>query len=526
MIQIVCPSPRISAGRVVCAALRRICGREIVELVSFSCLQKWLTNPSPVCWVFIDPPETWSDLIILALETPKTKLILLGAIPPTLARHLDARVESHSEEIREGGECSPASIHSFSESALRIDYVGSVSGTESPLGSRPFVRYDFMDEWNNLGYGAIRTDDSIWSISQIVQIPSKATIAVISLNNRAVSGYVGLWEEPLGSLFWINRPVGLVDSPEFRLIETFLASHRHEILPCWPILREIPHGYDAAVTMRLDCDEDVESARELWTLYRSLNIPFSLALHTAILSDEKNHALPREILASNGALLSHTATHAPNWGGSYGAALTECTVSRSIIKDLTGETVRYAVSPFHQTPLYALEALADAEYDGCIGGIIRNDPDFLMARSGYPPGTPDGFIGHSQQCMLHGDCLLDTGNPLAIFRQAFDLSRSGGSFFGYLDHPFSSRYRYGWKDEAVRSAMHAEFIAYMRSVGKVLFCNEEEALDFLAQKAAIRINPIENGFRIEPSTILPLEWPVAVEYAGEIHFLKKDGITL
>ena len=74
--------------------------------------------------------------------------------------------------------------------------------------------------------------------------------------------------------------------------------------------------------------------------------------------------------------------------------------------------------------------------------------------------------------------------------------------------------------------MHAEFIAYMQSVGSVLFCNEENALDFLAQKAAIRINPIENGFRIEPSPLLPLEWPVAVEYAGEIHFLKKDGITL
>ena len=67
--------------------------------------------------------------------------------------------------------------------------------------------------------------------------------------------------------------------------------------------------------MRLDCDEDVESARELWALYRNLDVPFSIAIHTAHLSEKKNHVLPREILAFGGTILSHSATHAPNWGG-------------------------------------------------------------------------------------------------------------------------------------------------------------------------------------------------------------------
>ena len=526
MIRIICPSPRISAGRVVFSALKRICTDEIVDLVSLASLKNWLMYPTPACWVFIDPPEAWSDLIIKALETPNTKILLLGSLPPTLANRLDAKTGLLTEDIREGAKCAPATIHSFSESALRVDYIGAISGVESPLPTRPFLRYDFMDEWNNLGYGAILTDDSIWSIRQIVQLPPSVAIALIFLDNLPVSAYVGLWDEPSGSLFWVNRSVGLVDSAEFCLIETFLSSHRHDRLPCWPIIGEIPYGYDAAVTMRLDCDEDVESARELWTLYRNLDVPFSIAIHTSLLSEKKNHVLPQEILTFGGAILSHSATHAPNWGGGYENALAECTVSRSVINDLTGKIVRYAVSPFHQNPIYALEALADAGYDGCIGGIIRNDPDFLIFRSGAPIGISHGFVGHSQQCMLHGDCLLDTGDPLSIFRQAFDISRSGRSFFGYLDHPFSSRYRYGWKDELFRSAMHAEFIAYIRSAGKVLFCNEDDAMDFLAQKVAIRIIPIENGYRVEPSSNYPLSWPVALAYKGEIHPLKKVGINL
>ena len=34
-----------------------------------------------------------------------------------------------------------------------------------PHLGRDFIRYDFTDEWNNLGYGKITTDNSRWSLS-------------------------------------------------------------------------------------------------------------------------------------------------------------------------------------------------------------------------------------------------------------------------------------------------------------------------------------------------------------------------
>src|SRR5579863_4806432 len=92
-------------------------------------------------------------------------------------------------------------------------------------------------------------------------------------------------------------------------------------------------------------------------------------------------------------------------------------------KHISGLNVRYAVSPFHQNPSYVPAALSRAGYDGFIGGIIANDPEYVMARSGVPPFSPPAIVSHTQGCMLHGDCLQGSGDPLRIFKEAFALAR-------------------------------------------------------------------------------------------------------
>jgi hypothetical protein len=480
----------------------------------------------PGIWIFIDPPEEWAVDITRLLQEPGHKVILLGGIPSILAGYLGASTVALDDRLLQAASCPPAQTYSYSKSVLSVNYVRAVAGTESPIPIRPFRRYDFADEWNNLGYGAIRVDGGAWSISQVVSVPEEALVAGIDAAGEYLSAYAGLWDFKTASLLWFNRPVGPVDSNEWRLIEAFLANHRPDELVCVPVISDIPYGYDAAVTMRLDCDEDVESARQLFECYKKMRVPLSLALHTSVLTDRRHHALPSEVLQSGGAILSHTATHAPDWGGSYEAAYEEGMRSAAIIEDIIGEPVRYAVSPFHQTPDYARVALADAGYSGCIGGIIRNDPDFLMARAGLAPGSADGFIGHSQQCMLHGDCILESGDPLRIYRQAFEQSLAGRSFFGYLDHPFSERYQYGWQDEGQRIAVHEEFVAFIREHGNILFCNENDAMGFLAYKSALRITPVDGGFSVSPTHDQSVALPAAVEYAGRMHPIREMGLIL
>ena len=526
MIHIICPGSQEQAGIIVTSAFQRSCGLTQITNKSFSYLANWLEKPENVCLVIIDPPEEWSTVIINVLNTGLAKVLLLGRIPLTLANFLDVISTPLTPEIVEAAKCEPAPTNGFSESRASVNYYKSIANVASPIPRRSLQRFDFTDEWNNLGFGAIRADNSIWSVSQSVTVPEHSKVAGILISGTEVTAYAAMWDLPKSSLLWFNRSVGPVDSQEWRLIEVFVANHRSSELPCWPIISEVPYGYSAAVTMRLDCDEDVESARELWNTYQTLNISFSLALHSAVLSDSRHHQLPKEILTNGGAVLSHTATHAPDWGGSYEAAFNEGLISINSIKEATGHTVRYAVSPFHQTPIYARKALADAGYEGCIGGIIRNDPDFLMARAGIPPGSSKGFVGHSQQCMLHGDCMLEIGDPLKIFKQAFDYAEASQTLFGYLDHPFSERYQYGWLNEQQRIKMHEEFISYMQNSGNVLFCNENDAMDFIQYKTSICVTEENNNFHITNFSNRDTKWAVAVEYAGTLYKLTENGIIL
>lgn len=533
MIHLLCPGSQEPAATVVTAALQRSVGQGQVCRVGPAQWSRQLVEQPLAILVVVNPPEAWSALVIRTLQVATSKVMVFGALPATLAQYLGARTGALSESYDVAAQCPPAPTGSYAESALRVEYAGSSEVVRCPLPSRPFLRYDFTDEWNNLGYGAIRVDDSIWSLCQAVQLPEAHCLAQITLAGQAVGAYAGLWHgdahditESKGCLLWFNRSVGPVDSPEWRVVEAYLAHHAWPARPCQPILSQVPHGFDSAVTMRLDCDEDVESARSLWQTYRQLDVPFSLALHAQVLTDAKHHALPREVLAQGGAILSHTATHAPDWGGSYDAALQEGTLSADTITAVIGQRVRYAVSPFHQTPGYARAALADAGYDGCIGGIIRNDPDFLMARSGAAPGSPTGFIGHSQQCMLHGDCMLYGNDPLLIFKQAYDLARQSKTFFGYLDHPFSGRYQYGWNSEEQRIQMHVDFINYMQAGGNVLFANESDALDFLLDNAAIKVTHTDTGFHVQQPKATRSLWEHTIEYAGQTHRLSAVGLTL
>jgi hypothetical protein len=127
--------------------------------------------------------------------------------------------------------------------------------------------------------------------------------------------------------------------------------------------------------------------------------------------------------------------------------------------------------------------------------------------------------------MLHGDCVLSGDDTHAIFKQAFDVARAGGAFFGYLDHPFSPRYQYGWQTEEQRIEYHQSFVAYMRQTPDVLFCNETDAMDFLSYRASVQINAKDAHFLVcGPEKSLP--WNVAVEYRGESFEVTPSGLRL
>lgn len=442
-------------------------------------------------FILLNPSEEISTLVIHALENWSIKIMIFGGLPSSLANFLNVKTFPITERMKLAEVCNPAKPNQYSESSGTINYKKKMRlnfGGQTQFPSRSLCRFDFTNEWNNLGYGAITLDSTIWAISQGAKTLEENVVAELRDGDNFLSAYCGLWDFHQSSLLWFNRPVGPVDSYEWILIEQFISEYRFGDIPSWPVISEIPYGYESAITMRLDCDEDIDSARALGNVYQQKNIPFSLALHAAVLSDPAQHLYPKEVLHSGGAILSHTLTHAPNWGGSEDAAKHEGKESARIINETIGVKPRYAISPFHHTPVYARKGLAESGYRGCVGGIISNDPDYVMARAGRPPHSQHGFIGHTQQCMFHGDCMLEDGDSLAIFKGAYEQAKVSKTFFGYLDHPFSPRYQYGWITEERRIEAHMEFIEYIqRSSSNAVFLNQNDALDFLFRKSVIRI---------------------------------------
>jgi hypothetical protein len=457
------------------------------------------------------------------LLNARRKLVLLGRLGPRIAEMAGLSLTEVTDVLEAQAQCAPAPLHGGSESAATLVYADGGLGGYSPLRRRPFCRFDFTDEWNNLGFGRIGFGHDAWSIAVTARASAAEVVADVVAAERAYGAAATLRDLPAASILWCARPVGPLDGPDWAIIEAFIADHRARELPCRPYLRDVPHGVGAAATMRLDCDEAVASARPLFELYRARGLPLSLAIKTGQELGEADIDLMRDVAIAGGAILSHSQTHAPNWGGSAPAAEAEALASQSWLeRHLPGLPIRYAVSPFHQTPTFVPAALARVGYRGVVAGTISSHPEYLMARGGVVPFGPRGFVSHSQSCMLHGDCLREDGDRLAVYKQAFRNAMAAGQFFGYLDHPFSARYSYGWSDEAERLAAHAALLDFMREEcaqagAPLLFVDETTCLDFMLEKAdcEIEFDTARDTFALTRTRAAGL--PLSIGFRGQTH---------
>jgi len=358
---------------------------------------------------------------------------------------------------------------------------------KSPYQERYFKRYDFTDEWNNLGYGAIEAGGP-WGIGCCAEPIDCTILAYADYGDGFTIPFITVKDYPDFSVLWINRLNGLPDGLDGQIIERFVSDYRSEELACIPSIGNVPEGYCAGVTMRLDCDQNIISAKKLFDYYQTVKMPFSVAVCTSVGIDEEAKTLLAKILMTKGAVLSHSVNHITNWGETEEIAYREAYTSKKLIEEaLPGNKVRFGVSPFHTNAPYSVQSLAKAGYYGFIGGIIHNDPEFLVGYGGVVPGCTDDMITHSQQCMVHGDCYHRAGNKIDIYLESFRMHYLANSIWGYLDHPFSDAYQYGWYSEEERIGVHAAILDYVRGYGNIWYCNEGECLDFILKRSSIAL---------------------------------------
>jgi hypothetical protein len=489
MILVICRNGDRHLGELVAAAFKRSFGPSQVKISSSL---EHIANFSVI--VAIDPIQSTMDSIESIAARPGCidKIILFGVIPKKYLEKLELKCTHWPNQFINWAEIDCAAKNGFSVTPATVIYYSKEGLSRIAKSERALQRFDFLREWNNMRYGHIRYDDSSWSVAMPVLSSSRNKLADIIVNGHICVTYSIVTDKDNYSVLWFNRSSGPIDSFEWSVVEDFLSSYRHERLVCQPAIEEIPWGYDACVTMRLDCDESIETSCELQREYTAVDIPFSLAIRSDLLESPGLGTEARKVIQYASALLSHSHSHPEKWGGTYKNAYEEAAQSKIRIEEICGVAVQFAVSPFHQTPNFALRALEDAGYYGCIGGLSSCDPEFLLAKGGIVRGSKH-FVGHSQQHMLHGDCLLlNNSDPLKTSKDAFYQALTSRQIFGYLDHPFSDRYSYGWENESVRIDAHMILIDFIKSLSaRTIFLSENDALGFILDLS--RLDIIDKG---------------------------------
>lgn len=482
-----------------------------------------LTNecdlPSALCSIFLINPSNEMYLQFMKIKRRGIKIVLLGALDSMWADFMGTKVSPVSSSWNQGELVVQEPSGHFGHSAWQIKYEAHELTGAIPYDTRYLARFDFTDEWNNHGYGRIGAfaSDPFALANAVVCGPSSKELGWVADEQGAkVSSYSILCDSTDFSALWINRAVGPVDSLEWSLVETFLSEYRSDNLFCFPRLLEIPVGVAGICTMRLDCDQAVASARPLFEMYQQEKIPFSLAILTGLSMDAADEKLIQDVIRNGGGILSHSVNHLPDWGGNYDVALQEALESKQwLMENYSTCGSAYLVSPFHQNPRYAVKALLDAGYAGFVGGIIHNDPEYLFARSGAVPyHEEDDFFSLSQQCMLHGDCFHQYGNSIYPYLEALRYQMGNEGIFGFLDHPFSSEYQYGWLDEEERLKAHYELIQQMKAYSGVKFCNLNETMEFCRKRSQTTIWINSNGqlcFRL-PASVLNTEFTIQADW--------------
>ena len=363
--------------------------------------------------------------------------------------------------------------------------------------TRAFEHFDFLREWNNRGDGNIGFGSGVFDIShfQLVKGSSFEPWGEVydCRTDLKVSDYLGIFRTADKLTLWCLRDCGPVDGFDWSFVEEFVSQLEVDRFGGSPVIREVPAGFQAGVFMRIDCDEAISSGRPLFELYRKKDMPFSMAIKTEQNISHSDLQLMNDTLEAGGSVVTHSHTHASDWGRHERGAKFELEKSHEIMRSwkLRGINFEFAVSPFHQNSLMSLKALSNAGLRGFIGGIACNDPESLVYRAGVA-ATEEPMVTISTQCMLHGDCYHQQGNRLDTETKALKSAISKKKLFGYLDHPLSD-YNYGWSSEEERLSAHSTFIDEIQSFKKLWLPNLVDALKFTRKKSQLQVERRANG---------------------------------
>ena len=123
-----------------------------------------------------------------------------------------------------------------------------------------------------------------------------------------------------------------------------------------------------------------------------------------------------------------------------------------------------------------------------VSGICSSHHEFLIMKGGSINENLN-IILHSQQCMVHGDCITDK-RSIDDYLNNFYLFSQIGYSMGFLDHPISKRYDYGWNNQQRQINAHKQIIEYLL-LKDISFISQKEIFERLKAKDELNIEILQ-----------------------------------
>ncbi len=494
----------------------RFHGINLVETIS--CSQCYSPNS---IYIFLNPTTAdCEDYICSLSHLNNVKIIIYGAIRDSLFTFLDSRKLNGMNFHLESRNTLDDHIGDY---IFATDYCHTIFPNYPLTHRRASSNYDFDSEWNNRRHANFLYKDTALMPPHSHEYMDSLILG-IATPDLDVKNLVNYFQFTDSSLLLINRLSGLSDLPETYILEEYLSNYSFGSFtsyPVVPILSESSSANgDKLISMRFDCDEDIDSAYPVFNVYSSLKIPVSLAITSYLLEDTKNKpTLPFRVIDTGGSLLSHSHSHRPAWGGSYEESILELTRSRELIYENYGYIVEYAVSPFHDMPNFIVPALEKCQYKGVVGGISSKYVNYLSLTAGQI-SYKSKIAFSNQQCMLHGKThLLKNGSWEKSLSYFLDYSILIGKSAGYLDHPISNRYSYDWDNTNNQTELHSKVIEFLLA-RDVKFISQSDLFTRIIAKQNVNLR-LTNNSDIVVKRGESHNFPLYLKYGGNEYELNQ-----
>src|SRR5690606_29144872 len=139
--------------------------------------------------VAVSPDDDLAGELLRWLDKPYRKLLLLGKVPDRLRDRFGLKAVSWPEDGQGWAKSAPAATGNMAASPAEIRYTQLAHVMGAQAWRRPLERFDFTDEWNNLGYGAIREDGSIWALSEAIIASDDSCLAELVVAGESIASY-------------------------------------------------------------------------------------------------------------------------------------------------------------------------------------------------------------------------------------------------------------------------------------------------------------------------------------------------